>query len=97
MLCAHFQGFCRDLYTEGAQRVALAVPLQFQAFVQRQALSDQKLSTGNPNLQTLTHDFHRLIGDARTPLGTDRESRVGSPPVKISDTILAIDQTAFIQ
>ena len=71
MLCAHFQGFCRDLYTEGAQLVTLAVPLQFQLFVQRQAMSDLKLNTGNPNLHNLAHDFDRLTADVRTPLQSD--------------------------
>ena len=71
MLCAHFQGFCRDLYTEGAVRVTLALPVHFQSLVQRQALSELKLSTGNPNLQNLTHDFNRLVGDVRAPLDAD--------------------------
>ena len=71
MLCAHFQGFCRDLYTEGALRVTLALPPQFQSLVQRQSMSELKLSTGNPNLQSLTHDFNRLVGDVKALLDAD--------------------------
>ncbi len=71
MQCAHFQGFCRDLYTEGALRVTLVLPLQFQSLVQRQSMSELKLSSGNPTLQNLTHDFNRLVGDVRTLLNAD--------------------------
>lgn len=71
MLCAHFQGFCRDLYTEGAQLVTRAVPPQFRSFVQQQAMSALRLNTGNPNLQNLAHDFDRLTGDVRAHLQSD--------------------------
>ena len=71
MLSAHFQGFCRDLYSEGAQLITLAVPLQFQMHVQRQSITDLKLNTGNPHLQNLAHDFDRLTGDLRTHLQSD--------------------------
>ena len=71
LLCAHFQGFCRDLYTEGALRVTGDVPQHLKLFVQRQTMSELKLSTGNPNLQSLTHDYNRLVGDVRTLLDAD--------------------------
>ncbi len=76
MLCAHFQGFCRDLYTEGAQRITLAVPPPLQLFVQRQSMAELKLSTGNPNLQTLTHDFNRLVSDVKPRLDANPANAV---------------------
>ena len=78
MLCAHFQGYCRDLYTEGAQRMTLALPAEFQSLVQRQSMTELKLSTGNPTLQSLTHDFNRLVGDVRVPSTPTRRTRCGS-------------------
>jgi hypothetical protein len=60
LLCAHFQGFCRDLYTECAQLTTAAVPAHLQTFFQRQSMAELRLGTGNPNLQTLTHDFNRF-------------------------------------
>jgi hypothetical protein len=60
-LSAHFQGFCRDLYTEASQvlvskvrRPALAV--LFQA----QFTANRKLDHGNPNLINLKADFKRF-------------------------------------
>lgn len=60
-LSAHFQGFCRDLYTEASQilvakvsRPALAVLFQAQFTAHR------KLDHGNPNLDNLKADFKRF-------------------------------------
>jgi|SRR5271166_2468660 len=60
-LSAHFQGFCRDLYTEASQilvskvrRPALAVLFQAQFTAHR------KLDHGNPNLENLKADFKRF-------------------------------------
>lgn len=60
-LSAHFQGFCRDLYTEASQiivskvrRPALEILFQAQFSVRR------KLDHGNPNLENLTADFNRF-------------------------------------
>ena len=60
-LSAHFQGFCRDLYTETSQilvskvrRPALAVLFQAQFTAHR------KLDHGNPNLDNLKADFKRF-------------------------------------
>ncbi len=60
-LSAHFQGFCRDLYTEASQilvskvrRPALAILFQAQFTAHR------KLDHGNPNLANLKADFNRF-------------------------------------
>ena len=60
-LSAHFQGFCRDLYTEASQilvskvrRPALAILFQAQFTAHR------KLDHGNPNLANLKSDFNRF-------------------------------------
>ena len=60
-LSAHFQGFCRDLYTEASQilvskvrRPALAVLFQAQFTAHR------RLDHGNPNLDNLKADFKRF-------------------------------------
>src|SRR5579859_5769801 len=68
LLCAHFQGFCRDLYTEAIYIIGGAVPAHLQTFVQRQSMAELKLGTGNPNLQTLTLDFNRFGLDLKALL-----------------------------
>ncbi len=68
LLSAHFQGFCRDLYTEAAGLIAAAAPAHLQAVIQRQATADIKLGTGNPNLQTLSNDFNRFGMDLKALL-----------------------------
>jgi len=60
LLSAHFQGFCRDLYTECAQIVVSKVRVRLQPLIQRQFLSHLKLGHGNPNLQNLRGDFERF-------------------------------------
>jgi hypothetical protein len=71
LLCAHFQGFCRDLYTETTDLIIDAIPALLQGFVRRQAMSQLKLDTGNPNLQSLTHDFNRFGFDLKSLLDLD--------------------------
>jgi hypothetical protein len=60
LICGHFQGFCRDLYTECVQICALQVPSAMQAAVQLQFGSELKLSAGNPNTENLRKDFERF-------------------------------------
>ncbi len=60
ILCAHFQGFCRDLYTEATTAFAAALPSPFGAVSHRQFMAQITLGTGNPNLQSLTRDFDRF-------------------------------------
>ena len=58
---AHFQGFCRDLYTEASLIMVSkvgrpALEIVFQA----QFAAHRKLDRGNPNLANLKADFKRL-------------------------------------
>ncbi len=60
LLSAHFQGFCRDLYTEAAQVIASKVRPSLGALIQDQFTAHRKLERGNPNLQHLKEDFNRF-------------------------------------
>jgi hypothetical protein len=60
LLSAHFQGFCRDLYTECAQIIVLKVRASLQALIQAQFTAHRKLDHGNPTLQNLRGDFERF-------------------------------------
>ncbi len=60
LLSAHFQGFCRDLYTESAQIVASRVRLTLRVLVQEQFTANRKLDHGNPNIENLKKDFGRF-------------------------------------
>src|SRR5438128_7828457 len=60
LLSAHFQGFCRDLYTECAQTVVSRVRARLQVLIQAQFIAHRALDRGNPNLQNLRVDFERF-------------------------------------
>jgi hypothetical protein len=60
LLSAHFQGFCRDLYTESAQIIVTRVRLSLQSLIQTQFASNRAIDHGNPNLQNLRKDFERF-------------------------------------
>lgn len=60
LLSAHFQGFCRDLYTEAALVVASKVRPSLRSLIQDQFTDHRKLDRGNPNLQHLKEDFNRF-------------------------------------
>lgn len=57
LLSAHFQGFCRDLYTECAQIIASKVRPGLQLLIQEQFSAHRKLDHGNPNMRNLKEDF----------------------------------------
>src|SRR4051812_42249914 len=59
LLSAHFQGFCRDLYTECAQIVVSKVRPSLQALIQAQFTAHLALNHGNPNIKNLRDDFQR--------------------------------------
>ena len=61
-LSAHFQGFCRDLYTECSQICsdAVAAPPGMAATMQRQFAARLYLEQGNPNHENLVKDFNRF-------------------------------------
>ncbi len=60
LLSAHFQGFCRDLYTESAQSIVSRVRATLQVVIQDQFTAHCALDHGNPNLQNLRRDYERF-------------------------------------
>lgn len=60
LLSAHFQGFCRDLYSECAQSITSRVRPTLQTLIQKQFTSKCALDHGNPNLHNLKQDFGRF-------------------------------------
>jgi hypothetical protein len=61
LLSAHFQGFCRDLYTEASQIIVSRVRrAALQVLFQAQFSAHRKLDKGNPNLANLKEDFKRF-------------------------------------
>lgn len=70
LLSAHFQGYCRDLYTECAQIIASKVRNTLQALVQAQFTAHRALDHGNPNLQNIRRDLERF-GFALNLAGAD--------------------------
>src|SRR5262245_59282762 len=59
LLSAHFQGFCRDLYTEVSQFVVSKMPIRRQPMIQAQCAAQLKLDRGNPSLKSIREDFER--------------------------------------
>ena len=60
LLSAHFQGFCRDLYTECAQIIASKVRPTLQVLFQQQFTAGRSLDHGNPNIDSIKKDFNRF-------------------------------------
>jgi len=60
LLSGHFQGFCRDLYTECAQICAATVPLGLSDMVLAQFAAELKLDSMNPTVETIRKDFERF-------------------------------------
>jgi hypothetical protein len=61
LLSAHFQGFCRDLYSEAAQIVVSRLGrARLQPMIQAQFTAKLKLDHGNPNLQNIREDYERF-------------------------------------
>jgi hypothetical protein len=60
LLSGHFQGFCRDLYTECSQLCAAAVPASLLTTVQAQFAAELKLNTTNPTVESIRRDFERF-------------------------------------
>jgi hypothetical protein len=59
-LSAHFQGFCRDLYTECAQIWIAAIPAGLKATAQAQFSAQLALEKGNPTHANIKRDFDRF-------------------------------------
>ena len=60
LLSGHFQGFCRDLYTECSQVLVLSLAAGVQATVQSQFSAELKLNSFNPTVDTIRKDFERF-------------------------------------
>jgi hypothetical protein len=60
LVSGHFQGFCRDLYTECSQICASAVPAGLQPTLQAQFAAQLRLDTGNPTAENIRRDFERF-------------------------------------
>jgi hypothetical protein len=75
LLSAHFQGFCRDLYAECAQIVALKTRVTLQPLIQGQFTSNLRLDHGNPTAESLKEDFERFRFS--TPPQRGRPSELG--------------------
>ena len=65
-LCGHFQGFCRDLYSEAAQSCAAQFPIPTGAFVLTQFNAGLQIDRANPTLETLAVDYKRFGIDIRS-------------------------------
>src|SRR5271170_229045 len=59
-LSAHFQGFCRNLYTECSQIWIAAIPAGLQATAQAQFSAQLALEKGNPTHDNIKRDFNRF-------------------------------------
>src|SRR5207237_7965639 len=59
-LSAHFQGFCRDLYTECSQILIAAIPPGLKATAQAQFSAQLALEKGNPSHDNIKRDFNRF-------------------------------------
>src|SRR5262245_56159492 len=60
LVSGHFQGFCRDLYTECAQICAAVVPPGLLTTIQAQCAAELKLNSGNPTVENIRRDFERF-------------------------------------
>jgi hypothetical protein len=59
-LSAHFQGFCRNLYTECSQVWIAAIPAGLQPTAQAQSSAHLALERGNPSYDNIKGDFNRF-------------------------------------
>ncbi len=75
LLSAHFQGFCRDLYTEMSLRVASATSPNLTRAIQIQCDSDLKLNNRNADYATIKSDYERFGIDFDTALAPDEPTR----------------------
>jgi hypothetical protein len=59
-LCAHFQGFCRDPYSECSQVWIGGIATGLQATAQAQFSTHLALERGNPTYENIKKDFNRF-------------------------------------
>ncbi len=76
LLSAHFQGFCRDLYTECANIIASKVRPRLKFLILDQFSAQPQLDRGNPSPENLKKDFSRfgfkLNFESADPANSDR-------------------------
>jgi hypothetical protein len=70
LLSAHFQGFCRDLYTEASALITAVAPSTLRLVLQSQCAAQLKLKHNNPTFDHLAEDFDRFGFDLKTALTT---------------------------
>ena len=70
-LSAHFQGFCRDLYTEAAQLIVSKALPRLRTLTLAQFIAHCVLDRGNPNIDNLAKDFDRFGFDLRMEINMD--------------------------
>jgi hypothetical protein len=61
LTAAHFQRFCRGLYTECAQIIVSATAASFQPVIQNQFMAKLSLNQGNATEQAIAEDFGRVV------------------------------------
>jgi hypothetical protein len=80
LLSGHFQGFCRDLYTESGQVLTANVAPALQPPMQAHFLAEMKLNSNNPTVETLRKDFERfafVLDFAADPANVPRVTHLG--------------------
>lgn len=60
LISGHFEGYCRDLYTECVQAFAITVPSSMFMTIHKQFLAELKLNIQNPSIETIRKDFERF-------------------------------------
>ncbi len=60
LVSGHFQGFCRDLYTECFQNCAAVVSAAMRTTIQAQFAARLALDTGDPTIKSIRSDFERF-------------------------------------
>lgn len=80
-LSAHFQGFCRNPYTECSQIWISAIAVGLKATAQAQFSAQLALEKGNPSHDNIKRDFNRfgflLDLQSAHPLGPHRVTELG--------------------
>ncbi len=60
LISGHFQGYCRDLYTECAQAFEATLGLRVRATIRTQFSTELKLNSQNPTVEAIRKDFERF-------------------------------------
>jgi hypothetical protein len=60
LVSGHFQGFCRDLYTECSQICARTAPAGLRPAMYAQFAAELRINIGNPTVENIRKDFERF-------------------------------------